>query len=70
MKKQQDESARIDLRLTPMAKNRIQLLANMYAGGSMTKWIVYAALNVNRKFIVPNKELEAPKKKARAEARA
>jgi hypothetical protein len=70
MKKQQEDSARIDLRLSSMAKNRIQWLADMYAGGSMTKWIVYASLNCNRKFIVPNKDISEPKKKARASAQA
>lgn len=32
--------------------NRIQLLADMYAGGNFSKWIKYAALNCPPKRLV------------------
>lgn len=39
------------LKLTEFEKNRIKILADRYAGGNETAWIIYGALNAPRKNI-------------------
>ncbi len=41
----------VQLRLTEFDKNRIKMLADKYAEGNMTDWILYGAINAPRKFI-------------------
>ena len=41
----------IQLRVTEFEKNRIKWLAKQYAGGDMTRWILNAALNIDRKML-------------------
>lgn len=38
-------------RFSPKDFNRIRLLAAHYAGGDVTKWITYAALNAERRHL-------------------
>ena len=52
MKKQKHKlSERINIRLSPYEKNFIQGLANIYSGGNLSLFLVYAALNCDRKFL-------------------
>lgn len=39
------------MRFTESDENRIQMLADIYAGGNFSKWVRHAALNCERKFI-------------------
>lgn len=56
-KKPGKKTERIDLRLTEKEKNRIQLLADRFAGGNINLWCVYAALECPRIYLVaPTKE--------------
>lgn len=41
-------------RCTEKEMNRIIWLANQYAGGNVSRWLVYAALNVERKYLTLN----------------
>lgn len=50
------KTERIDLRLTEKEKNRIQILADRYAGGNVNLWVVYAALECPRIYLVNPKE--------------
>ena len=42
---------RIRVRCSEFEKNRLQMLADMYAGGNLSLWIIYAAMNVERKHL-------------------
>lgn len=39
----------IQIRVTEKEKNRIKMLADLYAFGNVSAWITYAALNAPRK---------------------
>lgn len=39
----------IRLRVTEKEKNRIKILAKLYAGGNLTAWMIHGALNAPRK---------------------
>lgn len=45
------------IRFKPDEEARIQMLADLYAGGNFSKWIRWAAVNCNRKVLV---EIEDP----------
>lgn len=40
---------KIEIRVSESEKNRIKFLADKFCDGNMSRWIVYAALNVARK---------------------
>jgi hypothetical protein len=40
------------IRFTEEEKNKIQLLADTYAGGNFSKWVRHAAINADRKVLV------------------
>lgn len=61
-KDRQKKERRVELRLSVHDDARIRKLAELYAGGNISKWITYAALNAPRKII--------SKKSARAFTRA
>lgn len=44
------------IRLTPAEFSRIQVLAKLYAGGNITRWLVYGALHVAPKFLCEKKK--------------
>lgn len=46
--------ARIHVKCLEREKSKLQALANTYAGGNLTAWILYAAFNVPRKHITLN----------------
>jgi uncharacterized protein (DUF1778 family) len=45
---------RIELRVSPYEKARLQGFADLYARGNLSLFLVYTALNVNRKFLEEN----------------
>jgi hypothetical protein len=47
---------RIECRLTEKDKFRIIFLAEQYAGGNVSMWMVHGALNAPRKYLVPKKQ--------------
>ncbi len=47
-------STKFQIRLTEFEKNRLKWLADMYAEGNISLYIIYAALNIDRKKIKPN----------------
>jgi len=47
-------SERGAFRCTEKEMNRIIWLAGHYAGGNVSRWVVYAALNAERKFLTMN----------------
>jgi len=55
MAKRSDETKnktdKIQLRVTEFQKNRIKMLADKYAGGCVTTWMMHGALNAPRKFL-------------------
>jgi hypothetical protein len=53
-KPNQKMSERGAFRCTEKEMNRIIWLASQYAGGNLSRWMVYAALNVERKYLTLN----------------
>lgn len=51
MKKEKQEKTRIDIRLSVQDKARIQILANQYAGGNISAWLVYGGINAPRRYL-------------------
>lgn len=49
------KSQNITFWVTEKEMNRIQWLADIYAGGNLSLWLRHAALNADRKFLVPRK---------------
>lgn len=47
----QNKKCRIDIRVTPADKSRIKMLAKIYAGGNVSKLIVAATLEFQRRNI-------------------
>lgn len=45
------KTVKVQMRLTEFDMNRIRILAQKYAGGSITKWLTHGALNAPRKFL-------------------
>ena len=43
----------IHIRVSRYEKNRLKWLADKYADGNVSLWMIYASLNVNREFIKP-----------------
>lgn len=39
----------IRIRVTEKEKHRIKILADLYAGGNVTAWLIHGALNAPRK---------------------
>lgn len=37
--------------VTEREKNHLQMLANTYAGGNLTAWLVYGGMNAPRKYL-------------------
>lgn len=48
--------SRIDVRMTEKEKNRIKMLADRFAGGNVSLWITYAALECPRVHLVKPEE--------------
>lgn len=42
---------RIEIRVSPREKNIIKMLANMYADGNISAYIVERVINTSRKFV-------------------
>lgn len=40
------------IRFSQEETNKIQLLADLYAGGNFSKWVRYASVNAERKVLV------------------
>lgn len=52
MKKEKGKlTERFELRLSEYEKNFIKGLSNLYAGGNMSLFIIYACFNCDRKFL-------------------
>lgn len=51
----------IQIRVTTKEKNFIKGFARLYAGGDISLWLRYAAVNAERKFLVENKKAPTPK---------
>lgn len=45
------KTCRLDLRIAPDDRSRIKALARIYANGSVSKWVVYAALAAERRML-------------------
>lgn len=45
------KGARIEIRLSQYEKNKLQYLADRYAAGNLSAWILYASFNVPRKVL-------------------
>lgn len=43
------------LRFSEEEENRIQMLADIYAGGNFSKWVRHAAINCDRKMLNADK---------------
>lgn len=56
-------SYKIEIRVSQIEKERIRFLADQFAGGNMSLWIVYCALNAPREMINPDK-IEETKRRA------
>lgn len=54
-----DEKSRMKsrkVRFKTEEMGRIQMLADLYAGGNFSKWVRYAAINCSRKVLVSNED--------------
>lgn len=49
------KTAEIKIRCTEAEKQKITFLAKTYAGGNMSAWLLWAAINAPRKFLKPKK---------------
>ena len=55
----------IHIRVSTFEKNRIKWLADKYADGNISLWMVYASLNLNREYIKPEILKESKRKRVR-----
>ena len=55
----------IHIRVSRYEKNRLKWLADKYADGNVSLWMIYASLNVNREFIKPEDLKESKRKRVR-----
>ena len=55
----------IHIRVSRHEKNRLKWLANKYADGNISLWMIYASLNMNREFIKPKDLKESKRKRVR-----
>ncbi len=46
----------VQIRMTEFQKNKLQMIADRYAGGSLTVWIEHCIDNAPRKFLVKPKQ--------------
>lgn len=53
----------VKIRVSEYEKNRIKYLADNFAGGNMSLWIIYCALNMPRKKIKTKEIDETTRKK-------
>ncbi len=60
----------IHIRVSSYEKNRLKWLANKYANGNVSLWMIYASLNVNREFIKPEDLKESKRKRVRGRKNA
>lgn len=49
--KKEKKNSRMEIRISKAAKSRIVALARIYADGNVSRWIEYAALAAERKFL-------------------
>lgn len=54
---------KIEIRVSQYEKERIKFLADQFAGGNVSLWVTYCALNAPRQHIAP-KEIEETKRRA------
>ena len=55
----------IHIRVSIYEKNRLKWLANKYADGNVSLWMIYASLNMRREFIKPEDLKESKRKRVR-----
>tara|TARA_B100000809_G_scaffold258582_2_gene302027 strand:+ start:1201 stop:1416 length:216 start_codon:yes stop_codon:yes gene_type:complete len=55
----------INIRVSDQEKNRLKWLADKYANGNLSLWMVYASLNLDREFIKPEVLNESKRNRAR-----
>lgn len=51
MSKKNPKTQVVNIRFSEYEKNKIQMLANVYANGNLSKWLTYAGLNAPRKYL-------------------
>jgi hypothetical protein len=56
LKKKKKLNEVLQVRLSTQEKNRIRGLADLYANGNISLWIVHAGLNAPREFLMPKDE--------------
>lgn len=47
---------KVQFRISEYEKNKIKMFAAKYAGGNLSAWLIYAAMNAPRKFLQENIE--------------
>jgi hypothetical protein len=55
----------IHIRVSTFEKNRLKWLADKYADGNVSLWMIYASLNMRREFIKPEDLKESKRKRVR-----
>jgi len=55
----------IHIRVSNFEKNRIKWLAEKYADGNVSLWMIYASLNMQREFIKPEILKESKRNRVR-----
>ena len=55
----------IHIRVSRFEKNRLKHLADKYAEGNISLWVIYASLNMQREFITPEKLQESKRNRVR-----
>ena len=60
----------IHIRVSTFEKNRLKWLADNYAGGNLSLWIVYASLNIDRSQIKPHHLYESKRNRSKKERKA
>ena len=60
----------LHIRVSTFEKNRLKWLADHYAGGNLSLWIIYASLNIDRGEIEPHNLLESKRNRSKKARKA
>ena len=60
----------LHIRVSTFEKNRLKLLADHYAGGNLSLWIIYASLNIDRSNIEPHHLFESKRNRSKKARKA
>jgi hypothetical protein len=51
---------KIQIRISEYDKNKIKMIADKFADGNVSAWLIYGAINVDRKYIGKKRDKKCP----------